>query len=98
MSQSFTEKPLWLREKIADARDERRIELEPIRIEIDALITEIGWRKAKPVVEMVMGVEIPRQRGSWWRLVGKRKAKALLIALKSIPASTPVHEAQGRLF
>jgi hypothetical protein len=90
---------------ISKARDRRRVELTPLREEIDNAITRIGWRRARPIVEQVMGFPISRQRGAWWSKVGKRNGQKLLVALakpqrrsrQDRPASSMMDRRRARL-
>ena len=81
----FMDRPAYQRAAIIAAQQKRREELDPIRNELDQMIHSIGWRKARPVVEQVMGFPVSRQRGNWWAAVGKRKIKALTEALRDLP-------------
>jgi hypothetical protein len=66
---------------IGYAKRQRETELEPIRARVALTIRRVGWQRARPVVEAVMGYPVPRSNGRWWRAVGKRRAAALLSLL-----------------
>lgn len=59
----------------------RREELLPLRAEVADAIEQVGWRRARPVVEEVLGVHASGPHGGWWGRVGKRSAPKLLRAL-----------------
>jgi hypothetical protein len=74
---------------MAKARERRRAELEPLRTAVDDAICAVGWRRARPVVEEIMGFPVPRQRGAWWSRVGRRNGTRLLTELIQLRDSTP---------
>jgi hypothetical protein len=76
---------------IALSRQERAVELQPLRTAIDDAIVALGWRRARPVCEAVLGVRCQGQRGGWWGKVGKRNGLVLLEHLANTPG-------QGKLF
>jgi hypothetical protein len=78
---------------ISKTRDRRRVELTPLREEIDNAITRVGWRRARPIVEQVMGLPVPRQRGAWRSKVGKRSGQKLLKALAKSRNAHPARQA-----
>lgn len=82
------EMPQWQREAIHRAEIARRAELEPLRAALDDLITSVGWRRAKPVLEGILDHPIERQRGAWWREMGKRNLKKATAALTPLVAET----------
>lgn len=69
------------RRAISSGRDRRRADLEPLRAEVAERIGEVGWARARPVVEAVLGREVPAQRGAWWSEVGARSGRAILDGL-----------------
>ena len=76
---------------IAQSRERREHELAPMVAEIDRLVVEVGWRRARPVVEAAMTpVRVSGPRGVWRHRVGKRSGGRILAALSALPA-------QGRL-
>lgn len=76
---------------IAEARECRAAELAPLRAQVDALVSEVGWTRARPVVEAVMApLRVTGLRGAWRHRVGKRNGARLLAALRALPV-------QGRL-
>ena len=80
---------------IALARQERAIELQPLRSAIDDAIVALGWRRARPICEEVLGVRCQSQRGGWWAKVGKHNGPVLLERLTVPPAKS---WEQGKLF
>ena len=76
---------------IALSRQERAVELQPLRTAIDDAIVTLGWRRARPICEAVLGVRCQGQRGGWWAKVGKRNGPVLLERLANAPG-------QGKLF
>ena len=76
---------------IALSRQERAVELQPLRTAIDDAIVTLGWRRARPICEAVLGVRCQGQRGGWWSKVGKRNGQELLEHLANAPG-------QGKLF
>lgn len=59
--------------------------------EVDRLVSEVGWRAARPVVVSVLApVRVTGPRGVWRHRLGKRAGARLLAALSELPA-------QGRL-
>lgn len=88
--------PADLRQRaaIARGRERRRVELLPLRTEVAEAIAAIGWRRARPVVESVLGtVPVTGPHGAWWGKVGKRAGAAILAGL----AALPVEPHQDRL-
>ena len=58
---------------IARSRQRRATELAPLVAEVDRLVSEVGWRQARPAVAAVMApIRISGPRGAWRRRVGKR--------------------------
>ena len=78
---------------IAWSRQERAVELQPLRTAIDDAIVALGWRRARPICEAVLGVRCQGQRGGWWGKVGKRNGPELLERLV-----TASWEGQQKLF
>lgn len=76
--------PQWQREAIHRAELARRKEIEPLRLALDDLIASVGWRRAKPVIESVLGHPVERQRGTWWREMGKRNIQKVTKALDTL--------------
>lgn len=76
-------------------REEAREKAMPLREEADRLITAIGWRRAHPVVERVMGSPIPGRHGNWWAAVTGQRAQRLVDELRQ--ASLPRAEQGGQL-
>ena len=73
---------------IAEARERRERELAPLRAEVDRLVSEVGWRQARPIVEAVMvplGLRVTGPRGAWRSRVGKRSGARLLAGLRALP-------------
>lgn len=66
---------------IAAATVARRDQLLPARLQVAEAIEQVGWRRARPVVEEVLGVHAAGPHGGWWSKVGKRNSRALLLAL-----------------
>jgi hypothetical protein len=63
---------------VARSTVKRREDLLPLRREIDSLISQLGWKRARPIVERYIGVPAgPSQRGAWWSRVGKRNGEQL---------------------
>lgn len=79
---------------IRRAQEERRERLDPIRRDLDDLITRVGWRRAKPIITDVLGFPPKSQRGAWWARVGIRNAKKITDRLNDL--TTIVR--QGELF
>ena len=76
---------------IARSRERRADELAPLVAEVDRAVAEVGWRRARPVVEAAMTpVRVTGSRGRWRHRVGKRSGGRILAALSALPA-------QGRL-
>lgn len=81
---------------IARSTVERRDDLLPLRRDIDTLISQLGWKTARPIVETYIGVPAgPSQRGAWWSRVGKRNGAHLLEALRG---AVEARTGQGKLF
>lgn len=82
MSRSLAERQAYA---IARAREERRVELAPLRQEVANAIAVLGWRRAGPVVRAVMApVPVSGLHGGWWSVVGKRNGARLLEALAGV--------------
>ena len=94
--------PADLRQRaaIARGRERRRVELLPLRTEVAEAIEAVGWRRARPVVESVLGtVPVTGPHGAWWGKVGKRAGAAILAGLAALPAqprqgALPLEQAQ----
>lgn len=72
---------------IARSRERRTAELAPVLVEVDRLVADIGWCRARPVVEAVMApVSVSGPRGVWRRRIGKRTGRRLVEALAMLPA------------
>lgn len=72
---------------IARSRERRAAELAPIVAEIDRLVAEVGWRRARPVVEAAIGplVRVTGPRGAWRHRVGKRTGARIVAGLVALP-------------
>ena len=71
---------------IKKAGERRAEELAPLVAEVDALVAEVGWSRARPAVEEAMApVRVTGPRGAWRRRVGKRNGARLLAGLSGIP-------------
>jgi hypothetical protein len=74
---------------IAKTKERRDAELAPLRAEVAAAIAEVGWTRARPVVETVLGpgvrVSGPSSRAAWWHKVGKRSGARILAELAALP-------------
>ena len=76
---------------IARSRERRADELAPLVAEVDRPVAEVGWRRARPVVEAAMApVRVTGPRGAWRHRVGKRCGGRIVAGLAALPA-------QGRL-
>ena len=77
---------------IARSRERRATDLAPLRAEIDRLVAEAGWGRARPIVEAVLGphVRVSGPRGAWRHRVGKRAGARIVAGLAALPV-------QGRL-
>ena len=76
---------------IVKGAERREHELAPLRAEIDRLVAEVGWRRARPVVEAAMApIRVTGPRGVWRSRVGRRSGGRILAGLARIPT-------QGRL-
>ena len=71
---------------ISRSKEERQAQLIPLLNAIEMAIDLVGWERARPVVEGVMGFTIPRRRGRWWRGINKRSGSRLLLELEQLPA------------
>ncbi len=68
---------------IGKARERRAAELAPLVAEVERLVSEVGWRRARPVVEAAMApVRVTGPRG---HRVGKRTGARLVAALAALP-------------
>ena len=72
---------------IARSRERRAAELAPLLAEIDRLVSEVGWSRARPVVREVLGshVLVSRPAGKWRAKVGKRAGARIVAALSALP-------------
>ena len=71
---------------IARSRDRRAAELAPLLAEVDRLVSEVGWSRARPVVEAAMApVRVTGPRGVWRSRVGKRAGARIVAALSVLP-------------
>ena len=72
---------------IGKARERRAVELAPIRTEVDRLVAEVGWRRARPVLRGILGphVLVSRPAGKWRARVGKRAGARIAAALSALP-------------
>ena len=76
---------------IARSRERRADELAPLVAEGDRAVAEVGWHRARPVVEAAMApVRVTGPRGAWRHRVGKRTGGRIVAGLAQLPA-------QGRL-
>ena len=77
---------------IARSAEHRDHELAPLRAEVARAIAEVGWSRARPVVEAVLGpmVRVTGPRGAWRHRVGKRAGARIVAGLGALPV-------QGRL-
>ena len=75
------------RRAIARSRDRRAAELAPLLAEVDRLVAEVGWSRARPVVREVLGphVLVSRPTGRWRAKVGKRAGARIVAALTTLP-------------
>ena len=83
-----TPSPADLRQRaaVAQGRERRRAELLPLRTEVAEAIEAVGWRRARPVVESVLGtVPVTGPHDAWWGKVGKRAGAAILAGLVALP-------------
>ena len=73
---------------IVKATERRAAELAPLLAEVDRLVAEIGWSRARPVVREVLGplVKVTGPRGAWRHRVGKRVCARIVAALSDLPA------------
>jgi hypothetical protein len=79
------------RRAIARSREARRIKLAPLHAEIEAAIADVGWRRARPVIQSVLEpLHVAGRRGRWWERVGVRAGSRILAELREMPC-------QGRL-
>lgn len=76
------------RRVIAHARDRRTAELAPLRAEVARAVAEVGWTRARPVVEAALGpgIHVSGPRGAWRGRVGKRAGARILAGLAALPA------------
>ena len=72
---------------IARSRERRTAELAPLLAEIDRLVSEVGWSRARPIVREVLGshVLVSRPAGRWRAKVGKRAGARIVAALTALP-------------
>ena len=71
---------------IARGRERRADELAPTLAEVDRLVAEVGWRRARPVVEAAMApVRVSGPRGRWRHRVGKRSGGRIVAGLAALP-------------
>jgi len=71
---------------IARSRELREHELAPLRSEVDHLVSDVGWDRARPVVETVMApVRVSGPRGASRSQAGKRAGARLLADLTPLP-------------
>ena len=71
---------------IAEARERRDRELAPLRAEVDRVVSEVGWTRARPVVEAAMApLRVTGPRGAWRHRVGKRAGGRILAGLRALP-------------
>jgi hypothetical protein len=73
------------RRAIHHARERRTEELAPLRRQLSDAIAQVGWRRARPVVEGVLGRPVPSRRLLPWTKVGKRNGARLLAELNHLP-------------
>jgi hypothetical protein len=74
------------RHAIVKARARREHELAPLRAEVGRLVAEVGWERARPIVEAVMApVRVSGPRGVWRSRVGKRTGRRILAELAALP-------------
>jgi hypothetical protein len=73
---------------IARSRERRAAELAPRLAEVDRLVSEVGWSRARPVVREVLGphVLVSRPAGRWRAKVGKRAGARIVAAVSALPA------------
>ena len=72
---------------IARSRGRRTAELAPLLAEVDRLVSEVGWSRARPVICAVLGphVLVSRPAGRWRAKVGKRAGARIVAALSVLP-------------
>ena len=72
---------------IARSRERRTAELAPLLAEIDRLVSEVGWSRARPIVREVLGphVLVSRPAGKWRAKVGKRAGARIVAELATRP-------------
>lgn len=72
---------------IARSAERRDRELAPLRAEVARAVAEVGWSRARPVVEATFGprVRVSGPRGAWRSRVGKRAGARLLAGLRGMP-------------
>ena len=68
---------------IAMVREAYRAEVLPIRQRVSDLIDQMGWRRARPIIEEVLGTHATSPRGGWWAGVDKRTGPRLVAALEN---------------
>ena len=83
---------------INQSRERAREAAMPVRIEIDRMISGLGWRKARPVIEATLGFPVPGRHGGWWATVTVRRGQHLLDALHEAAMSKEERAGQARLF
>ena len=81
---------------IAAARQAYRLEVLPLREQVSDLVDQVGWRRARPVVEEVLKVHASGPRGGWWSKVTRRRAVELIAVLSQLAAGAG--EGQQKLF
>jgi hypothetical protein len=80
------------------SREKAREKAMPLRTEVDRMITLVGWRKAHPVIEKVMGFPVPGRHGGWWGAVTVRRGQQLVDALHEAAMSNEERAGQTQLF
>ncbi len=77
---------------IVKGAEHREHDLAPLRAEVARAVAEVGWARARPVVEAVLGpmVRVTGPRGAWRHRVGKRAGARIVAGLGALPV-------QGRL-
>ncbi len=81
---------------IARSREHRVHELAPLVAEVNRLVREVGWTRARPVVEAAMApVRVSGPRGAWRSRVGKRSGARIVGGLAALPmqVSLPLKQA-----
>jgi hypothetical protein len=72
---------------VVQSRALRAEQLAPLRAEIAAVIAEVGWARAKPVVAAALEPRwhVGGARGPWWEHVGFRSGERILAGLRAMP-------------